>query len=164
MYDLIDLGTLPGQDTIKVLPQAININGEIAGYIETVTGDSKAFIWKDGEMTEIISLSGPNIQAIDINDFGKVTGWFDFAGGGDTHAFVYDVTNGVQDIGNNLGIEPISVGSGINNAGTVVGWYSQYSGSDPKHAYSYESINGLNDLGTINVGGFGGKWCGKHKQ
>src|SRR5215207_10175943 len=62
-----------------------------------------------------------------------------------SHAFLYDSTNGMKDLGTLGGTN--SYAYGINDSGQVVG-YSDTANSGP-HAFLYDSTNGMKDLGTL---------------
>ena len=70
--NIIDLGSLGGRFTVAT---AINDSGEVVGYSETEAGYTHAFIWKNGVMTDLGTLSGGNESiATAINDAGEVSG------------------------------------------------------------------------------------------
>jgi probable HAF family extracellular repeat protein len=73
--DIQDLGTLPG-DVIS-LAFGINDHGQIVGQ-SIGAGGSRAFLWEDGVMTDLNTLTAPGspflIYANDINDRGEIAG------------------------------------------------------------------------------------------
>ena len=66
------------------------------------------------------------------------------------HAFIWDSTNGMQDIGTLGGNS--SYATGINNSGVVTG-YSYLSDGTTIHAFSWTSSGGMVDIGTPLAGG-----------
>jgi probable HAF family extracellular repeat protein len=92
-------------------------------------------------MQDLGNFGGTNSYAWGINNVGQVVGNVNDGG----LAFVWDSTNGMQDLG--------TLGGGrgaeaINNIGQVVG-YSYTSGLNV-HAFLWDSTNGMQDLGTIS--------------
>ena len=67
---ITDLGTLGGKESEAV---AINERGQIAGWSDTKSGNSHAFLWQRRKMTDLGSLTG-NSGAGDINERGQVVG------------------------------------------------------------------------------------------
>jgi probable HAF family extracellular repeat protein len=72
-----DLGTLPGDSTSQTL--GINERREIVGTSCDTNFNCRAFLWRDGEMTELNTLLGSDyhdtlISANDINASGRITG------------------------------------------------------------------------------------------
>ncbi len=120
---MTDLGTLGGLWSIA---NSINDSGQVVGWSSAYSGDSHAFLYSGGVMTDLNDLlpagSGWVLQsAIDINNFGQITGYGLI--NGSQHAFLY--SGGViQDL-NSL----IPAGSGwelteaqdISNLGQIVG-------------------------------------------
>jgi probable HAF family extracellular repeat protein len=77
---MIDIGTLPADDThptpdTSSVATAINASRQVVGYS---CGDSgcRPFLWQDGMMHGIVAPGYPNVLelAMDINDFGVITG------------------------------------------------------------------------------------------
>jgi probable HAF family extracellular repeat protein len=82
-----------------------------------------------------------------INDNGQVVGSF-VNSSGDYRAFVWDSTNGIQDLGTLRNDRSgISFATDINNQGQVVGYSRITAGAS--HAFLWDSINGMQDLGTL---------------
>jgi probable HAF family extracellular repeat protein len=73
---MTDLGTLGGAFS---LPNAINTNGQIVGDTVDELGNSLAFIWENGTLTDLNALLPANsgwvlMQAVFINDAGRIAG------------------------------------------------------------------------------------------
>jgi probable HAF family extracellular repeat protein len=72
-----DLGTLPGDSTSQAL--GINARGEIVGTSCDADFNCRAFLWRDGVMTDLNTLVTPDYEdtlttANDINNAGRITG------------------------------------------------------------------------------------------
>jgi probable HAF family extracellular repeat protein len=72
-----DLGTLPGDSTSQAL--GINERREIVGTSCDPDFNCRAFVWRDGEMTNLNTLVAPDyegtlVTANDINASGRITG------------------------------------------------------------------------------------------
>lgn len=146
-YSLTPLGSLGGGTTAA---NAINSAGDIAGCSLRVingTPTSRAFIWRNGQMTDIGSLVTDGAScAFDINDNGEVTGNSDTATG-EQRAFIY--TNGTITSLGNLGTS--SFGTSINNAGVVAGTANGLSGGLTIGAFRYDRTQSptQQSLGTL---------------
>ena len=70
-YSPVDLGTLGGSTTV---PFALNDSGVIVGYSTTADGSRRAFLWRDGAMSELATLAGGQTEAHAINAAGEVAG------------------------------------------------------------------------------------------
>jgi probable HAF family extracellular repeat protein len=112
-------------------------------------------------VTDLGTLGGDTSRANGINNHGQVVGEARTSDG-TTHPFLWDSTNGMQDLGGLGGVNYVgsdragSVGSAnaINDAGQVVGVaYTRARDTvDPEHAFLWEAGRGMQDLGTL--GGF----------
>lgn len=107
-----DLGTLPGED-ISSRATAINGKGQVTGFSDG-NANRHAFLYSNGTMTDLGGgLNGPEPQA--INNNGQIVGIQN------EDAFFY--SNGkFTDLGGLPGTTTRSTATGINDAGTVVGW------------------------------------------
>src|SRR5207245_5954001 len=102
---------------------SINNNGQIAGTALNGASANRAFIWQNGVVTSLGTLSGANSFGFSINDNGQVAGGSDFA---DTpynseNAFLWDagVMRSLDPQPGTYGFP--SEGHGLNNSGVVVG-------------------------------------------
>jgi len=81
------IGSL-GQSPDDTHPRSINNNGQIVGYSTTAAGDKHAFVYEDGNITDLGTLGGNTSEARSINDAGMIVGWAETAEG-DTHAVLW---------------------------------------------------------------------------
>jgi probable HAF family extracellular repeat protein len=84
------LGTLPG-DSFSIA-WGINIQGQIVGQSINASGASRAFIWRNGVMTDLNTLIVPGVVSLvyanDINDSGEIAGGAYNSTTGDYPAFL----------------------------------------------------------------------------
>ena len=140
----ISLGALGGSYSYGL---GINRFGHATGSASVgIPGDLRAFIYADGKMAGIGSLTPTAISfGRAINDSDQVTGESNYAGTSiNMHAFLYS-GGAMADLGTFGGVH--SVGNGINNGGQVVGT-ADLAGSQQNHAFLYSGA-GLVDLGTL---------------
>ncbi|MFO1512607.1 MAG: HAF repeat-containing protein [Verrucomicrobiota bacterium] len=145
---MTDLGVLPGMDSS--IGYAINEFDNVAGVSFSSTGSGgypHGFRYKIDTMADVGTL-GFHTFANDINNAGIVVGesvkntvYFP------SRAFVA-VGGSLTDLGTLGGL--YSAASGINNAGTIVGWADRSNGVT--HAFSY-SGGQMTDLGSLEAGG-----------
>jgi probable HAF family extracellular repeat protein len=110
---ITDLGLLPGEGGIFTGAAGINKSGEVAGGGDNRESDLRAFVWRNGTMTDIGTLGGPQADAYAINNLGQIVGFAQTSTDAD-HGFVYE--NGkMTDIG--LNVFPYA----INDNGVIVG-------------------------------------------
>lgn len=81
----------------------------------------------------------------DVNAAGQAVGGSGYPHGAQTHAFFWEKTGGIRDLGTLPGGD-YSAAFSINDAGTVVGTSNT---STSMHAFTWTSAQGLHDLGTL---------------
>jgi probable HAF family extracellular repeat protein len=128
-----NLGTLPGGTYSSA--RAINNSGQIVGESAVANGDTHAFLYTVGSMTDLGTFGGNYSTASAINSAGQVVGYA-MTAGGDARAFLFKGTN-LLDL-NNL-ISPSSVctnlisADGINDRGQITG--SGFTTNGAYHAF-----------------------------
>ena len=176
LYTVEDLGTLP--DTLSGFTTYMSISdineaGDVAGcagmFVEPVFGHDvwRPFVYVNGEMRQLTDRLG---CAYGINDSGQATGFAYFGEKTMPDAFLFE-TGVFKSIGALPGYsnQPYAIGSGINNAGTIVGESKaeamiyengEMKGFGRQSAHSAEDINDSGDIiGMVatpkqNRGGF----------
>jgi probable HAF family extracellular repeat protein len=156
-----DLGTLGGPDANALF---INDRGQIAGnsYTNSTpnpvltscggfsfnTPTQDPFIWKDGEMTDLVGLGGTCSLVTGQNNQGEVTGLSDVAGDLSYHPFVWSKKRGLQDLGTLGGNTGLT--NWINDNGDVVGKVDLPGPNTPQDHHAVLWRHGVMiDLGTF---------------
>ena len=141
-YELIPLGTSGGP---LGSAEAINNNGQIAGWLQLPNGNTHAFIWDTEKgLRDLGTIGGKSSFAYDLNDKGQVVGYADNISGS-RHAFVWDQKNGMNELITPEGDS--SEAAAINNKGLVAGTY--ITQDNQHHAFLWDSHAGFKDLGTL---------------
>jgi probable HAF family extracellular repeat protein len=141
-WTVTDLGKLGGPDQFSVAT-GINAAGQVVGYsVVDAMGNTHAFVYSNGTMTDLGTLGGGGSRGFGINDAGQVTG------DSDGRAFLY--SNGSMANLGTLG-GPWSYGNAINAAGQITG-YAATTAQGNQHAFRY-SNGSMTDLGTLAAGG-----------
>jgi probable HAF family extracellular repeat protein len=96
--------------------QAFNEAGQVAGTSQTASGDEHAFLWQDGEMTDLGTLGGSSSSAYAVNNRGQVVGVSETASG-EQHAFLWQ-DGEMTDLGALAGE---GLATDINDHGQIVG-------------------------------------------
>jgi probable HAF family extracellular repeat protein len=146
-YAVQDLGTLGGSYSYAF---GIGPEGEVVGASATVGGQDHAFLWKNGNMTDLGTLVGSegSSAARGANGRGEVVGQ-STTSDGQARAFLWR-NEVMTDLGTLDGAGSSGAHS-INGVGQVVG-YSYSGATGDNHAFLWE--NGvMADLGTL-----GGPW------
>jgi probable HAF family extracellular repeat protein len=138
-YGVVDLGAFTAY--------GLNDVGQVVGY------DGGAVLWQNGALIHLAA--GSNSDAYAVNDAGQVAGYGTFGGSTYTHAFRWDATHGITDLGT-LSNRPYSAANDINASGQVVGVSKQMnmiSSSDITGgmAFLWDSANGMRDLGISSL-------------
>jgi len=144
---MTDLGTLGGSTSSAT---AINGSGQIVG-IAQVSGNTAnhAFFYANGTIQDLGTLGGQESSATAINDLGQIVGSAQMAGSNDDHAFFYS-TGTMRE----LIPSTVSVASGINAKGHVVGRLAAASSPTGWHAFRYCGGQAT-DLNQLIPGGGG---------
>ena len=132
------LGAAPARAT------SINAKGQIVGYSYRPDNSYHGFLWDNGNVTDLGTLSGGHVSAAsDINDAGQICGWSDAQKLGPARAFLWH--NGVmKDLGVIGGAS--SIAEAVNAAGEVAGESTVTEGV--VHAFKWS--NGvMHDLGAL---------------
>jgi len=147
-HAMLDLGGLLG-GTLSVA-SGISDSGAVVGYVsrdETQSGCRlQAYCWTPIQGTrELENPEGAHSWALDVNNHGTIVGRVNV--GGQQHPIVWDGDGGLREIGVFAGTRGGAFG--INDAGTVVGWFSTtQNGTD--HAFAWTEDSGMRDLGTLD--------------
>jgi len=138
---MTDLGRFEGEETA-----AYGISDD--GTVVVGASTSKAFRWtKEGKMVDIGGRAAYGVSA----DGNVVVGFINYYSSA-MHAFRWSLSEGIKDIGLDLGAERNSVAYGVSADGNIiVGWYDLKSGSH--HAFRWTQSSGMVSLGTL-----GGLW------
>jgi probable HAF family extracellular repeat protein len=153
--EIHDLGTLGGTDAVALY---VNDLGQIVGQSYTSSsvppptpecGDFPltlhAFIWENGQMTDLRTLGGLCASAFALNNRGQVVGGATIPGDTESHAFLWE--RGVmKDLGALGGTH--SYAGWLNDSGRVVGSATN-SGDQALLAFSWKD-GAITNLGTLN--------------
>src|SRR5437763_268366 len=117
LYSVTDLGALAGN--CCSIGSGLNNAGQVVGSGNTATSISHAFLYSNGQMTDLGTLGGLFSYGRAINNAGQVTGSSNTPGGTlpgsfSTHAFLYRNSQMI-DLGTLPGYAA-SFGSSINDA------------------------------------------------
>jgi probable HAF family extracellular repeat protein len=149
-YSITDLSTLFGSNDNYAFTTGINDSGQIVGNFSDNDGQTHAFFYSDGQMTDLGLLSGGfTSQGKAINNSGQIVGTAttsDYI----NHAFLYS-DGKMTDLGNLMG-SGYTHAADINNSGQAVGSHNVNRSSD-YHASLY-SDGKITDLGTLPRGNY----------
>jgi probable HAF family extracellular repeat protein len=141
-HQITDLGAFPALRPSQA--NAINNEGQAAGYAFSGGSNRRAVLWQDGGITGLGTLGGSESNAFGINDQGQVVGYSFLPDDTTNHAFLWQ-GGAMTDLGT-LGGD-FSLARGINAQGQVVG-YSFIPGTSTNHAFLWQD-GAMTDLGTL---------------
>ncbi|MFI4967248.1 MAG: hypothetical protein ACHQAU_00870 [Gammaproteobacteria bacterium] len=159
-YRVVDLGTLGGPTSTA---EAINEHGQVAGWSDTTGGNRHAFLYSDGVMQDLGTLTGgSDSYATALNDRGQVVGYSGINGLGQQFPEVYQSFVWDQDGMKSLGALycPCSYNDrygssgayAINDKGSVGGDSETVRGSWVLHATFWR------EAAPQDLGGGAGDW------
>jgi probable HAF family extracellular repeat protein len=159
-YRIVDLGTLGGPTSAA---EAINSHGQIAGWSDTAGGNRHAFLYSDGVMQDLGTLTGgSDSYATALNDSGQVVGYSGINGLGQQFPEVYQGFIWDQDGMKTLGAlfcpcsyndrYGASGGYAINDRGWIGGDSETVRGSWVLHAAFWRGA------APQDIGGGAGDW------
>lgn len=143
-YWVTNLGTLGGLTSTAT---AVNASGQVVGFSETAAGETHAFLFSGGFMSDLGTLGGAYSIATGINSSGQIVGYSQTASG-EFRAFTY--SSGAMQALTTLGGTD-SFAYAVNDSGVVVGEAQTASGDF--HAFSY-SAGSMTDLGVLSGGSY----------
>lgn len=110
---ITDLGLIPGSGGIFTSPTGINNSNEVVGGGDNRESMERAWVWRNGTMTDLGTLGGPQAAASAINSSGEIVGFAQTSTDAD-HGFL-DRGGKMTDLGNNV------FPNAISNNGVIVG-------------------------------------------
>jgi probable HAF family extracellular repeat protein len=152
-----DLGLIPGSGGIFTSPTGINNSNEVVGSGDNRESMERAWVWRNGTMTDLGTLGGPQAAASAINNSGEIVGFAQTSTDAD-HGFL-DRAGKMTDLGNNVFPYAISnngVIAGQGGCGNAVilssGICSNLQNLIPAGSgYELQTAIGINNKGQILV-------------
>ena len=149
---VVDLGTLGGATSTAA---AVNDSGHVVGVSQIATGQSHAFLWRNGHMTDLGSPPGAGISlATGVNDNGEIVGQLGNAPNGLPGGFVW--RDGTMRV---IGGSGLTQPTGVNAAGDICAYFQTAPGADTDAAllvFGHRVIvrhdavaNAVNDFGAV---------------
>jgi len=163
---ITDLGAVPGGT--QSLATAVNDRGEVVGFSDNdipdafsmagVANQTRAFLWKNGEIRDLGTLGGPDAIAFYVNERGQVAGQ-SYTNSTPSQAFGVPTQDPffwekgkMVDIGTLGGTQGSP--NWMNNRGQVVGYSTEVTDQN-SHAFLWDKEGGLKDLGFLPGGTYG---------
>ena len=132
--------------------QAVGGTGNCSSYntqLEIPLQSLHAVLWQNGQATDLGNLGGTGhglgILALGLNNKGQVVGVSDLQGDTASHAFLWNKSGGMQDLGALPG-DVTSGGVSINDSGEVVGVSVDASGNPRAYHWQNGDMEDLNAL------------------
>jgi probable HAF family extracellular repeat protein len=97
---ITDLGLLPGEGGTFTTPTGINNSGEVVGSGNNRESMERAWVYRNGRMSDLGTLGGPQAAASAINASGEIVGFAQTSTDAD-HGFL-DRAGKMTDLGNNV--------------------------------------------------------------
>ncbi len=146
MYDLH--GRLLGGVQNSSYANSINAWGQIVGGAFTPSDQYHAYILDplSGHTYDLGTLGGFGSEADSINYRSEVVGYSNLPGG-QRHAFFWNVSGGMVDLGSLGGYYKESGAAAINDVTQVVGWSA--TATSASHAFLRNQQSAMSDLGTL---------------
>jgi hypothetical protein len=119
--------TVPGASS--VVAAAINNAGSVAGFFTGRAGQTEGFVLSPGGQLSVLRIPHATAtRATGISDTGEVVGDYQLAGSGaGTHGFTWTSARGFATVDGPGGAVSTSI-SGVNDAGDLVGYYTDRAG------------------------------------
>lgn len=131
LVNTIDLGELSGAPQSQALGLNNIFPSQVVGFVEGPgTAPRRPIKWEKSGNTMLPTLGGPQGEAWDVDDSGRVVGWTADSSG-KQRACLWVAGNPPQDLGTLGGASSQAVA--MNNKGQVVGWAEDASGA--RHAF-----------------------------
>jgi probable HAF family extracellular repeat protein len=119
-------------------------NGDIVGNVSDATGNFHGFLLRNGVVTNLDNVVGPQTSAEGVTDNGNVVGGYFPANSDRPHGFVYNFfSHQVRDLGVLAG--GYSFAHAVASRGLVAG----EGGGNSTHAVLWDDIHVIHDLGAL---------------
>jgi hypothetical protein len=115
---------------VSVVAAAINNAGDVAGFYTSAKGVTAGFLLPPSGPATVLSFPGASLtKALGVNDSGEVVGAYRLGtgSGASTHGFTWTRQHGFTTVDDPAGVGTTTV-NGVNNAGNLVGFYTDRSG------------------------------------
>ncbi len=142
-YDVIDLGTLGGNDSES---RGLNGEGHVVGYSDIPGGDDHAFYWNGSQMVDLGTLGGRESNARAINASRVIVGRADI-NYWTQHAVRWQ-GNQKLDLGTLGGLQ--SSAYDINSSNQIVGWADTNTGATRAFLWQNGQMTDLGTLGGVS--------------
>lgn len=115
----------------SVTAAGINNRGDVAGFFASAAGATDGFLRTAGGHVTTLAFPGASMtQATGVNDLDEVVGNYQVGSGGSavTHGFTWSPRHGFKTVDDPLGSGGTVI-NGVNNAGDLVGFYTDSAGN-----------------------------------